>query len=148
MLGADLATVNNGIFVCLECSGQHRGLGVHLSFVRSLTMDKWDDVQLAKMENGGNGSLRKFLKQRGALDLPLREKYSLPAAQAYRERLRQIAEKASGVGGPAAAPARQDAQPAAPADEDEWENWANEAPKVLSGSDLSSTPSKRVMSED
>ncbi len=28
------ATVSYGTFMCLECSGKHRGLGVHLSFVR------------------------------------------------------------------------------------------------------------------
>lgn len=44
------ASVSFGAFICLECSGQHRSLGVHISFVRSITMDSWTDKQIRLME--------------------------------------------------------------------------------------------------
>ena len=44
------ASVSYGTYFCLGCSGKHRGLGVHLSFVRSVTMDTWKEIQKKKME--------------------------------------------------------------------------------------------------
>lgn len=40
------ASVNLGILLCLRCSGAHRQLGVHLSVVRSLSLDKWKPAWL------------------------------------------------------------------------------------------------------
>ena len=38
--------VNRGIMVCIECSGVHRAMGVHISKVRSVELDTeiWTDT--------------------------------------------------------------------------------------------------------
>lgn len=40
-LCADWASVSHGSFVCLNCAGRHRELGLHVRFTRSLLMDQW-----------------------------------------------------------------------------------------------------------
>ena len=59
------ASLSYGTYFCLECSGVHRSLGVHISFVRSLNMDSWSAQQQAKMRRGGNNALRAYLRQCG-----------------------------------------------------------------------------------
>lgn len=39
---AEWVSINIGCLLCIECSGIHRSLGVHVSKVRSLTLDSWE----------------------------------------------------------------------------------------------------------
>lgn len=49
------ASTNLGVVVCIHCSGIHRKMGVHISFVKSITLDDWQP-KLAKsfIAQGGN----------------------------------------------------------------------------------------------
>jgi hypothetical protein len=57
-----------GIVICYECAAKHRSYGTHISFVRSVDLDKWNRKQLKSLELTGNS----FTKERfNDLGVPL-----------------------------------------------------------------------------
>ncbi|KAI4731294.1 ArfGap-domain-containing protein [Aureobasidium sp. EXF-10728] len=54
------ASWNLGIFICIRCSGIHRGMGTHISRVKSVDLDSWTDEQLQSMLKWGNTRANKY----------------------------------------------------------------------------------------
>eukprot|EP00003_Mantamonas_plastica_P025259 TRINITY_DN4916_c0_g1_i1.p1 TRINITY_DN4916_c0_g1~~TRINITY_DN4916_c0_g1_i1.p1 ORF type:complete len:306 (+),score=93.07 TRINITY_DN4916_c0_g1_i1:181-1098(+) len=54
------ASINLGVMLCIECSGIHRSLGVHISKVRSAHLDRWSDEQMVIMGELGNERVNKI----------------------------------------------------------------------------------------
>ncbi|KAF6255454.1 hypothetical protein COO60DRAFT_1627545 [Scenedesmus sp. NREL 46B-D3] len=97
------ASVPYGVYICLACAGIHRSLGVHISFVRSTTLDTWTEEQLRLMAVGGNHKARQFFKQHGYDEVgsdKIEHKYTSRAAQLYRQQLEKESVKAFSVAAP------------------------------------------------
>ncbi|XP_074578647.1 ADP-ribosylation factor GTPase-activating protein AGD5-like [Curcuma longa] len=58
--GPRWASVNLGVFLCMQCSGIHRSLGVHISKVRSAALDTWLPEQVAFIQTMGNSKANSY----------------------------------------------------------------------------------------
>lgn len=86
------ASTKFGVFICLDCSGAHRSLGTHVTFVRSAFMDTWSKADLARMVEGGNGRARSFYKDHGWIEHTRFEpsKYTGRVGNAYKAKLERL----------------------------------------------------------
>ncbi|XP_014362975.2 arfGAP with SH3 domain, ANK repeat and PH domain-containing protein isoform X1 [Papilio machaon] len=80
-------STNFGIIVCIECSGSHRELGVHISRIQSLTLDKLSTAQLLLARHMGNQLFNDVMEN------TLDERDKLTPESTMEERLRFIREK-------------------------------------------------------
>ncbi|KAJ7228337.1 ArfGap-domain-containing protein [Mycena pura] len=88
------ASLGFAVFLCLQCAGTHRGFGVHISFVRSISMDTWQPDQLKRMQIGGNAAFKQFMKSYSPAEQggykegnSAYDVYHCWAASQYREKL-------------------------------------------------------------
>ncbi|KAH9965810.1 ArfGap-domain-containing protein [Russula dissimulans] len=88
------ASLSFAVFICLQCAGIHRGFGVHISFVRSVSMDTWQEDQVRRMKIGGNAPFVAFMQSYTPVEqggyregMSTHEKYHSWAAVQYREKL-------------------------------------------------------------
>ncbi|XP_022196124.1 stromal membrane-associated protein 1 [Nilaparvata lugens] len=56
--GPRWASWNLGVFLCIRCAGIHRNLGVHISRVKSVTLDSWTPEQVVSLQMMGNSRAR------------------------------------------------------------------------------------------
>ena len=88
------ASANIGIFLCYDCTSNHRNFGVHISFVRSLKMDRWKAKELKCMELGGNKLAAQYY-ERNSMTLPDgTPNHKSPALSKYKLDLGKKAEVA------------------------------------------------------
>ncbi|XP_021719866.1 ADP-ribosylation factor GTPase-activating protein AGD4-like [Chenopodium quinoa] len=66
----DWASLNLGILMCIECSGAHRNLGVHISKVRSITLDVkvWEPTVLELFQALGNAYCNSVWEEQLSVD--------------------------------------------------------------------------------
>jgi len=56
-------SINLGVLICIDCSGPHRSMGVHISKVRSFTLDKWDPENIKYMLALGNEKMNRIFEE-------------------------------------------------------------------------------------
>uniref|UniRef100_A0A8C8AC62 Uncharacterized protein n=1 Tax=Otus sunia TaxID=257818 RepID=A0A8C8AC62_9STRI len=99
-------SINLGILICIECSGIHREMGVHLSRIQSLSLDKLSTSELLLARNIGNSGFNKImeanlpcfsLKPTGHSDMAFRKNFIISKYVEKKYAKRSPAAQCSGL---------------------------------------------------
>ena len=86
-------SVNNGIFLCNECSEEHKNFGLGTNIIKSISLDQWNKSQLNIMKIGGNKRLKTFLEENNVpKSINKRILYHSKLMVYYRKKLKAEAE--------------------------------------------------------
>ncbi|CAN3358043.1 ADP-ribosylation factor GTPase-activating protein effector protein 2 [Diutina catenulata] len=137
-----------GCFLCIRCSGIHRGMGTHISKVKSVDLDAWTDDQVENMIKWGNAKVNayweaklpaNYVPDQSKIDGFIKTKYDLKkwvASTAVPDPLAMKTPKPS-----SAAPPAQPAQPAVASHQEARPKQSSSASLL---DDIFSTPSPPV----
>lgn len=86
-----------GTFICLDCAGLHRSLGVYLDSVKSVGLDVWDKPGILPVRHGGNKRFQEHLRRSGAEHLPTEDKYRASRVVEYSKELANKIKNKTGI---------------------------------------------------
>lgn len=76
--------------ICFDCAARHRSYGTHISFIRSINLDKWNRKQLKSIELSGNKYAKEKFQELGVNKVSGIYEYSSDLVQKYKSELAEI----------------------------------------------------------
>lgn len=68
-------SIRYGTFMCLDCAGMHRSLGVYLDFIKSIGLDTWSREAYLPVKYGGNKAFKEYIETHKLQDSSISDKY-------------------------------------------------------------------------